>query len=58
MKTLVRYIYERKIMNAKTRLHTSVFDPNGKLLEITIAVLDDDNKVVKRYYYKVIEEEK
>lgn len=57
MKTLVRYIYERKIMNAKTRHHTSVFDPDGKLLEITICVLDDDNKVIKRHYYKVEQEE-
>lgn len=57
MKTLVRYIYERKIMNAKTRHHTSVFNPNWKLLEIMICVLDEDNKVVKRYCYKVEKEE-
>ena len=44
-------------MNAKTRHHTSVFNPDWKLLEITIAVLDDDNNVVKRYYYKVEKEE-
>ena len=44
-------------MNAKTRHHTSVFDPDGKLLEITICVLDDDNKVIKRHYYKVEQEE-
>ena len=58
MKTHVGYIYERKIMNAKTRYYTSVFKPDWKLLAIMITVLDDENKVVDRRYYKVVEEEK
>ena len=57
MKTHVSYIYERKIMNAKTRFHTNRFDPSMKLLEIVVVVLDDDDKVIERHYYKVTEEE-
>ena len=58
MKTRIGYVYDCSDHLAPSRYYTGRFDPNvGKLIEIVITVLDDDNKVVKRYYYKVEKEE-
>lgn len=58
MKTRIGYVYDCHPCIAPSRYYTSKFDPNiGKLIEIVITVLDDDNKVVKQHCYKVEEEE-
>ena len=59
MKTRIGYVYDCSSPLASSRYYTGRFDPNaGKLIEIVITVLDDDNKIVDRRYYKVVEEEK
>lgn len=58
MKTRIGYVYDCSSQLASSRYYTSSFDPDaGKLIEIVITVLDDNNKIVKRYYYKVEKEE-
>lgn len=58
MKTRVGYIYDRKVMNARSRHYTPVFDPTfGKILEIWVTTLDDNNNVVSRHCYSVKEED-
>lgn len=57
MKTRIGYVYDCSSHLAPSRYYTGRFDPNiGKLIEIVITVLDDDNNVVKRHYYKVEED--
>ena len=59
MTTHVNFIYNRQQLNTKYRYTTSRFDPSlGEIIGIMVTVLDDENKVVDRRYYKVVEEEK
>ena len=59
MKTRIGYVYDCSSHLAPSSYYTGRFNPNiGKLIEIVITVLDDENKVVERHSYKVVEEEK
>ena len=59
MRTITGYIFERKILNAKTRFYTTNKDKvTGKLLEIVTTTLDDNGNVIERRYEEVKDEQK